>query len=190
MKHITIFFCLSILLLQGCSADRQIDTSDKKAHVVDDKTLGDGSIPRSKLVYSVLYQARQSTIEEMDTMYRKDILDTAPDYDANLKNMWFMIINDRLAVEGDKKLKEFYLDEQIRLDQNLANVEGFYKLLQSCSSFMDVKEIFDIAAAFQKKNKNVIENVIQWKDVKSKNIKIGELTYEGVKFQRSMATKR
>lgn len=190
MKHISILLLLSIFLLTGCSADRLVDTSSNKAHLVVDKTSDDGSIPRSKLVYTVLYQPNKFTVIEMDEMYRKDILDTAPDYGTNLKNMWFVIMNERLAKEADKNLKIFYLNEQINMDQNLATIEGFYKLLQSCSSFMSVDEIFGIAAAFQEKNKDVIENVIQWKDVKSKETQLADMTYENVKFQRSMVIER
>lgn len=179
------------LLILSCSDEKSDEKQNNKTTSGTlEETFGDGSVPKSRLIYTVLYEPDKFTVKEMDGMYRKDILNTAPDYDANLKNMWFLVLNERLANETNKNLKIFYLNEQIGMDQNLANIEGFYKLLQSCSSFMDVEQIFDIAAVFQKKNKNVIENVIQWKDAKSKEIKLEGLTYEGVKFQRSMATKR
>lgn len=145
MKKSVFITPLFALLFASCSADREteitqnsLDNNNGEVRVIDVNapTPKDGTIPRSKLMYKALFNPSDYTLEQMDTMYREDIIETETEYDVNLKNMWFSIVNDRLVREGSEDMKRFYLNEQIALKQNLPNLESFYKLLKSSSSFM------------------------------------------------------
>ncbi|QYJ67977.1 hypothetical protein [Flavobacterium litorale] len=174
--------------LTSCSEEKEsIQTNDKSISLTSER-LKDGSIPQYKLIYAVLAEKSKYSLNEIDTMYREDIITTEPDYDANLKNTWLIIINERLISEGNDDLKRYYLKEQIDLKQSLANIKGFYNLLLSSRSFLDTKEMREVSVAFQQKNQNYIKNVIQWKDEEAMKAKLQELTYEAALFQRLLST--
>ena len=189
------FFTLFFLLCTSCSPDRNDETAkntlndnDGKVRVIkdDEPTPKDGSVPRSKLVYKVMSNPSEYSLEQMDTMYREDIVTTASDYDVNLKNMWYIFINKKLVESGSEELKRFYLNEQIALKQNLPNLESFYKLLKSSSSFMHYTEVYAVAENFTKKNESYVNNNIDWEDENKKKYKLDETMREHVKFLRSM----
>lgn len=194
--YITPFF---VLLTAACSADKETeivsnkaDDNNGKVRVIDVNapTPKDGTIPRSKLMYKALFNPSDYTLGQIDAMYREDIIDTEIEYDINLKNMWFSIINDRLVKEGSEDMKRFYLNEQIALKQNLPNLESFYKLLLSCSQFIRSDELFEISDSFSEKNENYIENGMNWSTAAKKKSILTGLHYAGANFHRLMSVSK
>ncbi len=191
------YLLFNVMIIFSCSDDKEIsnlnDTSTtigKGADPMIEENKNDGSVPQNKLVYKVMSNSSEYTLEDMDTMYRQDIAITASDYDVNLKNMWYIFINDKLIEGGSEELKRFYLNEQIVLKQNLPNLESFYRLLLSCTSFMNSSELFETSKKFADKNESYIQNDIQWSDEAKKKSKMMNLHYEGAKFQRFMSVSK
>lgn len=153
------------------------------------QTTRDGSVPQDRLVKTVMSNPDKYSIGELDTMYRQDIKNTEPYYDLNLKNMWFVIINQKLVDNGGEALKRYYIKEQMQMQQNLANFQGFYSLLLSASSFMDSTLLINTSQEFSRKNSHYIENM-KWSSEDKKNKKLTELNYEAAKFQRFISLKK
>jgi len=177
------------LLALSCSIEQDPATEEVNNKAVELPVAGgDGSVPRFKMVHSVYIDRDKHTLQELDKMYREDIKSTASDYDINLKNMWYTIINDKLIKDGDPAMKMFYIQEQINAKQNLPNINSFFRLLVSSKSFMNNDRIFDIASEFNNKNKDYIENVILWDTEEGKKQALDDLVYENVIFFRFMST--
>jgi hypothetical protein len=182
--HYTLIFCLC-LAIAACS-DGQNDASvttntDATAKKVATSTVK-GEVPHTHIIYQVLSKSSDYNLAQLDAMYKKDVLKTAPDYNDNLKNMWFVILQQPLADKGTDAQKVFYIKEQLGLNSNLANVSGFYKLLLSVKGYT-LQEKQDIALQFSDKNTKVAEG-LAWNDAAAKKSKLNELVFEQRNFDR------
>ncbi len=189
-----LYFILPIFLLFiSCSEDRiteenkQVVNTNVRVINDDDPPAGQGDIPRSKLVYKSM-AVSEFPLQELCERYKKDIEVTAPDYHDNLKNFWFSLICDRVINEGSDEMKIYFLKEQISLKNNILNLKRFYGVLLSCS--LSNEECENIAAEFSKKNKDFINNKVNWKDDKDRKSKLSELIYTQRTFGLLMLNKR
>lgn len=175
MKKIIIFTSLICITLTSCSEDKevQIDTSAKTLK----KTAGTGvkgEIPDGMKVFSVFSNNENLSLTELQKLYIDDAKkSTGQDYEANLKNMWFVLINKKLLKEGTNEQREFFIKEQMALDNNLPHFKSFYKLLASASTIQKEERI-KLSKAFYDKNKKAIGN-IHWQSDEEKKGKETEL---------------
>lgn len=142
------------------------------------------SIPATHPVYSMA----NYSLGEADSFYRNEIVKEGnTTYGTDVKNTAFsMLIDKGLADNGTEEQKKYYVNEQLKLDNNLPSVKQFYALLLSCRSFMPKEELTKNAAAFYDKNKAAI-NKIKWPEPAQKNGKITELMKEHKVFSRYIA---
>lgn len=176
---------LSLFLIAGCSKE-QAEESAVASRSTTNAQIEKGAVPKDRLVYKVMFTPSDFTMEQIDEMYKDDVASARADYMTNLKNMWFVVLNKKLAKEGAEEQKRFYIDEQLKMENNLANINSFYDLLRS-SSFTE-SEKFDLADRFSAKNKTVVERLYS-DDAKMKAEKITELTYAKRNFERFASVK-
>ncbi|WP_417352557.1 hypothetical protein [Flavobacterium alkalisoli] len=167
------------LLFIACSDENTKEAktaiNSMNVHVVhdDDPPTGQGDIPRSKLVYKSFDQ-NSFTLAELCDRYKSDIEVTAPDYHDNLKNFWFSIMGDRVISEGSDEVKKYFIEEQLSLQNNLMNLERFYKLL--LASPLSEEESLVASNTFYEINEKAIAG-LQWKSEKEEMAKRRELVY-------------
>lgn len=141
--------------------------------VADDSRSADNQeaenvqVPWDRVFFTVVDGAQLYSLDALVDIYEADIKTAKPEYADDLKNMWFCILNSRLAKEGSNDVKRNFLNEQIALKSNLPNYGGFYNLLRSCSSFMEEDEMEKIASEFYMKNDKFLKG-IDWQDEKLK----------------------
>lgn len=75
-----------------------------------------------------------------------------------------------LAESSDNKNKFFYINEQLVLDQNVANITNFYTLLRSCEDCFSEEKLMEIEKVFYEKNYNRIVNQ-KWENKELQNEK-------------------
>lgn len=154
-------------------AKTAVNTMNVRVVHDDDPPTGQGDIPRSKLVYKS-FDHNSFTLTELCERYKSDIEVTAPDYHDNLKNFWFSIIGDRIISEGSDEVKKYFIEEQLGLQNNLMNIERFYKLL--LASPLTEEEGLVASNTFYEINEKAIAG-LQWKSEKEEMAKRRELVY-------------
>lgn len=134
----------------------------KNAEVVaeaDDKS----TVPTTHAIYRMISNPGLYSFEQADSFYQNDISKEAEaPYTTNLKNMGFTLVMDKgLAEKGTDEQKRYYINEQLKLDNNLTTIEKFYDLLLSCRTFETKESLTKSATAFYEKNRAVITKK-QW----------------------------
>ncbi|OYQ34705.1 hypothetical protein CHU92_11455 [Flavobacterium cyanobacteriorum] len=119
----------------------------------------EGIIPVEHPFYDIIKDPDSYSIKDIDSYYRKEFLKVdTPDYIPNLKNYAFKILMEKgLPEHGTQEEKLFYLNEQLRLDDNFPNINNFYSLLLSSRDFLKDEELTGMADAFYEKNNKSIE---------------------------------
>lgn len=186
MKNSIYIYAAVCLLLISCSQDKENLNAGEIKGVTANAQIEKGAVPKDRLVYKVMFTPSDFTMEQIDDMYKNDVASARADYITNLKNMWFVVLNKKLVKEGAEEQKRFYIDEQLKMENNLANINSFYDLLRS-SSFTE-SEKFDLADRFSVKNKAVVDELCS-DDAKLKAEKITELTYAKRNFERFASVK-
>lgn len=170
-----------ILLLVACIPFfAQAQKSSSEAHVTDTKN----AVPATHAIYRMINDPAHYSLADMDSFYRNDILkeEKAP-YGTELKNMGFAMMVDKGLDKADDGLKTYYIEQQLKLDNNIAAIDKFYTLLLSCRTFMPKEELVKNADAFYEKNKAYI-NKKQWAEPSEKNAKLLSLMKEHKMFNR------
>ena len=172
-------------MLIGCSEENYKKENDQLNRSKSSKTA-DGSIPSEKMVFEVIENSSKYSLDELIVFYKKDMKETKADYLCNLQNLWFSELNSRLAKEGKEDMKIEFLNTQIGMPQNLANIEGFYDLLISIDMYKKSLEAHNIASTFNKKNRNFIES-LDWSSETQKDKKLQELNFQSAMFYRKVS---
>lgn len=151
---------LVVLIVVSCSGDieKLSETDLNNDLLITQKTKG--ILPNGHPVFLALKDSVNYDLDKVDKLYRLSIIeDASSDYILNLKHFGFRLAIEKGLIEkGTNEQKSFYLNEQMKLNRNFANIDSFYNLLLSCKNFMSSKEMLDMADAFYKKNKSAIEN--------------------------------
>lgn len=174
---ILILFFITGCVNEGSVGSKGVTASDQ---------IERGAVPKDRLVYKVMFTPSDFTMEQVGEMYKSDIATAGEDYATNLKNMWFIVLNKKLIKEGTDDQKKFYINEQLKMENNLPNIKGFYDLMLSSS--LTESEKYDLAERFSAKNKDVVESLYN-DDAKMKGEKMTELTYAKRNFQRFASVK-
>lgn len=160
-----------ILLLLACipvftQAQRK---SADEATVTEDKTI----VPVTHGIYRMINDPAHYSLEDMDSFYRNEVLkENAAPYSTNLKNMAFSLMIDKgLEEKGSDELKKYYIEEQLKADNNFTTIDKFYDLLLSCRTFMTKEELTKTGNTFFEKNKTAI-NTKQWPEPAQKKEKL------------------
>ncbi len=108
------------------------------------------------------------SLNEIDEFYKDKILASN---EQNIKHLGFyMMMKHGLAESSDSKNKFFYINEQLGLDQNVANITNFYTLLRSCEDCFSEEKLMEIEKVFYEKNYNRIVNQ-KWENKELQNEK-------------------
>jgi hypothetical protein len=171
-----IYVAIASIFAFSCSEDKETlinnDTSTAEETLSTERVKGE--IPREMHVFTTLQKAGGLSVAKMLELYRQDISKSqGQDYDANLKNMWFIYLNNKVLTEGSKEQKLFIVRQQADMENNLPHFNSFYKLLASVTG-IDKAEKSGIAQAFYEKNMKVI-NEIKWHTPEEKQQKETEL---------------
>lgn len=122
-----------------------------------------GAVPRDHMIYDMLFSKDKYTLNEVDKLYRDDIVkrDTT-NYYSNMQNFAYIILmREDIALDkkGTEEQKKYYVNEMLTAEYTLATQQQFYTLLLSCSDFMSKEELLEKDNAFYKKNKADIESM-------------------------------
>lgn len=120
-------------------------------------------------------------LQKLDDLYRQEFNhpdSLTLDYNTNVKNKAFSILMLKgLAEKGTPEQKQYYINQQLKLDNNLSNLERFNELLLSSLDFIAEEEALKMARDFYDKNRLVIQE-INWKDTEEEQAKVTELNNE------------
>lgn len=185
MKYLLVILFGAIIISCNNQADPAIEakeTAKSNETQAKEKTLG--QVPGDNPIFLALKDGKTRSVNEADALYRENI-DNAKetDYQINLKHLGFKLVCEAgLNEKGSKVQKEFYLNEQIRLERNFPGFENFFSLLASCD-FLSKAQKLEIAEAFY--NKNLIQiDKVTWPEEKNKSNKIIKLKRSYTLFQR------
>ena len=156
------------------SQDFKVENATLETALQSEKTPK-SEVPRDRLIFSTMKKSASFSTRELVETYKKDIGTAKPDYLTNLKNMWFVLLNPRIILEGTEDEKLFLIHEQLNVDNNLAYIKDFYNLLISVKN-IDKVEKEKIANSYFDKNLKVIESV-EWSNPEEKKSKETELVY-------------
>lgn len=180
-KLFYIALCASAFI--ACSEDKNNNKPNENAReltvTVERKN---GEVPREKLIYSTLSNAKDLSLSKLEELYKEDLRETEPDYATNLKNMWMAVIKEKLIKEGTEEQKLFFIKEQAGLESNLPHISEFYTLLAS-SKLLNREQKETMATAFYEKNRKAIDD-IQWRNLEDRDKKITSLVYAKRTFAR------
>lgn len=186
-----IFYLLFFAtLFVNCSDDKEIGTAtevNEKSKAITSESVK-GEVPRDRMIYTILTDAANFTVTELEGFYKKDIATAEPDYATNLKNMWLIILNPRLFTEGNETQKVFFINEQITLNNNLAHFTGFYNLLASAKNITNTEKD-NIANTFYEKNMKAID-FINWKTPEQRKEKEMDLVWAKRNFSNIVAMQK
>jgi hypothetical protein len=184
-----IYFLLSIPFYLGAITESNFENQTIKNLVLKTERTPNGSVPKDKKIYEVMRNREVYTLTDMIRLYEEDVKETMPDYETNLKNMWFLELNPKLIKSGTEKQKRQYAVIQNELSQNLPNIKGFYELLLSVEKWHRADEVYVLAADFSKKNQSFIEK-LEWKNEERKKSKTQELHYQSALFYKLVSGKK
>jgi hypothetical protein len=184
-----IYFLLSFPFCLGLTTDANFKTETIKDLVQETERTPNGSVPRDKKIYQVMNKSEAYSLNDMIKLYDEDTKETMPDYETNLKNMWFLELNPKLVKSGTDEQKIHYAMIQNELSQNIMNIQGFYELLLSVEKWHRADEVYELAADFSKKNQGFIEK-LEWSNEERKKSKTQELHYQSALFYKLMSGKK
>jgi len=187
MKNFTYLVACICLLFASCTQEKESVNDGNEKGATAATQVEKGAVPRDRIVYKVMFRQDDFSLNQLDEMYREDVLNASGDFETNLKNMWFIVLNKKLVDQGSDKQKQFYINEQLKMDSNLPNIDSFYKLLLS-SSFLTETEQVAVSARFNGKNKKVIENVYAG-NVLEKDAEVTKLIMAGRNYLRLASSK-
>lgn len=178
-----LFIATLVTAFTACSEDSVNNKANGNAreikYTVERKN---GEVPREKLIYSTLSNAKDLSLSELEELYKEDVKETEPDYATNLKNMWMAVIKEKLIKESTEEQKLFFIKEQAGLESNLPQINEFYTLLAS-SKLLNREQKETLATDFYEKNQKAIDG-IQWRNLEDRNKKITSLVYAKRTFAR------
>lgn len=189
MKSNFLILILSIVVFCGCASEPNFEKNNSKRLVIETERTPNGSVPKDKKIYEVMNHSETYTLADMISLYEEDMKETMPDYETNLKNMWFLELNPKLIKSGTDEQKRYYAVIQNELSQNLINIQGFYELLLSVEKWNRVDEVYELAADFSKKNQGFIEK-LEWSNEDRKKSKTQELHYQSALFYKLVSVKK
>lgn len=179
MKNKIFYLAILSLLFISCSEDKPNNSEDTTTIVQKSKTVqneNNGAVPNDAHISKILRgDSKVATLDEMIALYKEDSKKSqGTSYDTNLKNMWLILIYNRLLNgEGTPEQEKFFLYEQVQLEHNLPHVGKFYKLLANTRS-VDKNEKEEISKLYREKNQKAI-NTIVWNTPEEKKQKEEEL---------------
>ena len=178
-----LYIATLVTAVTACSEEPVNNKPTENTHVssvtVERKN---GEVPREKLIYSTLSNAKDLSLSKLEVLYKEDLRETEPDYATNLKNMWMAVIKEKLIKEGTEEQKLFFIKEQAGLESNLPHISEFYTLLAS-SKLLNREQKETMATAFYEKNRKAIDD-IQWRNLEDRDKKITSLMYAKRTFAR------
>lgn len=168
MKYL---YCIAIvsLLLSSCSAEGEAAKNEiewvtingvsvKKSDV--ELPRPKGALPYGHKVYS--FMNSDLGLNTMDKIYREEFAHPDSlklDYNQTARQMaFFFMMQNGLKEKGTPDQKQYYIKEQIAMDQNIAGIENFYELLASGSEIFDKVQLESLGDAFYDKHYKSITN--------------------------------
>ena len=188
------FICLYFASLFLMSCQEQVDSLpetnslskklEKQANT-DDVNAFDA--PKTNPIKKLLFTTSKN-LNAADSIYRAEIeKSNAKAYCHNLKELGFIaLVHHGLIEDGTKEQKEFYINEQMNSQVNLPNFKNFYALLSSCQDDFSRNELQDFGEDFYTKNKNYIENKMQYRTVENEKRAITKLNSAYESFKNSL----
>ncbi len=186
MKKYLFLLLILPLLIASCSVEENTSKKDREWVTVNGMRMPKEDVytvrPKGIAPYGhKSYFIAGYDLQKLDNLYREEFNhpdSLALDYNTNVKNKaFFMLIQKGLAERGTPEQKRYYIDEQLKLDTNLSNLEGFNTLLLSSLDFIEEKEALKMAEDFYDKNRSVIQE-IKWKNREDEKAKVTELNNE------------
>jgi hypothetical protein len=186
MKKMILLF---VIALVSCTGENELmqkeDSQTAKKAPLANEDINSGVPPKSHLFFENLSQVEVLSASELTKLYREDIQTALPIYADNLKNMWFSLIYEKITLEGTQEEKLFFLNEQINLKDNIANLNNFYPLLSACENEFSKEELKVISENFEAKNSIALDK-IHWKNPNDKEKKMALLIYQKRSFDLTL----
>ncbi|NDI98828.1 hypothetical protein GWA97_07040 [Flavobacterium sp. LaA7.5] len=188
MKNYLLLLLATPLLFTSCSVEENTTKKEREWVTINGMSMPKEDVytvrPKGIAPYghkSYFISGSDYDLDKLDNLYRQEFNhpdSLALDYNTNVKNKaFFMLMLKGLAENGTPEQKRYYIDEQLKLDTNLSNLEGFNTLLLSSLDFIEEEEALKIADDFYDKNRDVIQE-IKWKSREDETAKVTELNNE------------
>lgn len=173
MKNIILL--LSVMALFSCSEEKIENNVQQKNKELIALPEAQGVVPKSHKIYDMMREPAKVTLNAADNFYRSEVAISNEHYSSGLKSFGFILVMKKgLAIDGTEEQKRFYIEEQLKMDTNLATIPQFYNLLVSCNEFIEQNKLIAIGRQFYEKVKVEIENTT-WPDPQKKKDKLLKL---------------
>ena len=124
-----IILLSGILAIISCSSEETAKKQIAAESMSNQRLIG--TIPPQHKVYQGLLA--EYDLNQFDKLYREDFNHPDSlklDYNISVKALGFYLLMQKgLAEKGTLEQKKYYLDQQLKLDGNVPDVERFYLLL-------------------------------------------------------------
>lgn len=188
MKSYLYFLFIVSLLFTSCSIEEKTTKPEREWVTIKGMSMPKEDVytirPKGIAPYghkSYFISGADYDLQKLDNLYREEFNhpdSLALDYNTNVKNKAFFILMQKgLADEGTPEQKQYYINQQLKLDNNLSNLERFNELLLSSLDFIGEEEALKMASDFYDKNRLVIQE-INWKNTEEEQAKVTELNNE------------
>lgn len=134
-------------ILASCSSESDIAG---KGTLTEEQQAELSFIPAKHNIYKGLLA--EYDLNKFDELYRTEF--AHPDslhleYNQNVRIVAFVLLMEKgLAEKGTPEQKQYYLEQQLKMEGNLPDTKHFYALLESCMTSMSTKTVSEIENRF------------------------------------------